>query len=105
LERQGKYLEAVEQWFEDNQAPTALDVCLRNIDNTSRDPRIMNILTGFLWRNLSFGLRTWPKNAGARVDKVLTLLGAISKQNLRVCEKNMASVPNMLLAKWLNLIA
>jgi hypothetical protein len=104
LEREGKYWEAIQQWFEDGQAPAALDVYLRNIDNASRDPSIMNAITRFLWRYLSFGLRTWPKSAGVRVNKILTLLGEMSKQKLRVWEKNMASVSNMLLAKRLNFI-
>jgi hypothetical protein len=103
LERQGQYWEAIQQWLEGNQVPAAMDVHLRHIDDASRDPRIMNALTSFLWRHLSFGLRTWPKSAGVRVDKILELLGALSKQNLGTSEKNMASVSNMLLAKRLNL--
>ena len=105
LERQGKYWEAIKQWSEDGKTPTALDVFLRHITHTSRDPRIMDAITNFLWRNLSFG-RTWPKSAGVRVDKILPLLVAMSKLKLGVREKNMASVvPNRFLSKRLNLIA
>lgn len=104
LEKQGKYWEAIQQWLEDSQVPSAMDVHLRHIDDASRDPRIMNALTNFLWRHLSFGLRTWPKSAGVRVGKIRELLGALSKQNLVTSEKNMASVSNMLLVKKLNLV-
>ena len=106
LERQGKYWEAINQWFEDNEATTALDVFLRHINHTSRDPRIMDVITNFLWQNLSFGRRAWPKSAGVRVNKIYPLLVAMSKQKLRVREKHMASVVhNRFLSKRLNLIA
>ena len=100
LERQGKYWEAITQWFEDNKTPTALDVFLRHINHTSQDPRIMKAITTFLWQNLSFGRRAWPKGAVVRVNKIPPLLVAMSKQKLRVWEQNMASViPNMFLSK------
>ena len=92
LERQGKYWEAIKQWFEDSETPTALDVFLRHINHTSQDSRIMNAITNFLWRNLSFGRRVWPKSTGVRINKILPLLLSMSKQKLRVGGKNMASV-------------
>ena len=98
LERQGKYWAAFKQWFEDGLVSTAFDVHLRHLDHTCRDPSIMNAITKFLWRYLSFGCYTWPNSAGVRVNKIITLLDAISKQKLGGREQNMASVSNMLLA-------
>jgi hypothetical protein len=92
LERQGKYGDAINQYFEDDQTPNALDVFLRHIQSTSRDVAILNTITTFLWRYLSFGRRTWNKSTGVPMSKVVTLLGEALNQNLGKGEYNVVSV-------------
>ena len=105
LERQGKYGEAIKQYFEDDQVTSALDVFLRHIKYTSRDARIMDIIMTFLWRHLSFGRRTWKKSTGVQSEKILKLLDAILDENLGKRENYMASVPYMPVEGLLTLIA
>ena len=91
LERQGRYGEMIKQCFEDDQAPVAFDVFLRHIGSTSRDAAILNTITNFLWRYLSFGRRTWKKCAGVPMSKVVALLGEVLNQNLGERDYNMVS--------------
>ena len=93
LERQGKYGEAIKQYFEDDQVKSALDVFLRHIKYTSRDAGILDVIMTLLWRHLSFDRRTWKKSTGVQSNKILTLLDAILDQNLGKRESYIVSVP------------
>ena len=105
LERQEKYGEAIKQYFEDDQATSALDVFLRHIKYTSRDAGILDIIMTFLWRHLSFGRRTWKRTMGVQSNRILMLLDAILDQNLGERESSMASLPYMLVEDSLTLTA
>ena len=105
LERQGKYGEAIKQYFEDDQVTSALDVFLRHIKYTSRDAGVMDIIMTFLWRHLSFGRRTWKKSTGVQSNKILRLLDAVLDQDLGERENYVASGVFILVEGRLILIA
>jgi hypothetical protein len=72
--RQGKYGEAVRQYFDEDQDPEALDLTLEHIGDVMRDSNALNaIFEKCFWRNLSFGCRGWPEHAGIPSDKILAL--------------------------------
>lgn len=91
LVRQGKYGEAVRQYLDEEQDSEALDLALEHIGDVIRDGNALNaIVENFFWRNLSFGRRGWPENAGIPSDKILALLERT--RNLKMNESDQKMV-------------
>jgi hypothetical protein len=91
LERQGKYEDSIRRRLKDD--PThpsrALDVAFRHISEILGHRDLFDTITDcFLWPFLSFGCRTWPKRSKLPVDKIHTLLEAISSQRLDQRKRN-----------------
>jgi hypothetical protein len=92
LKNQGKYGEAIRQYFDEGQETDGLDLTLEYIGDATRDTETFNALVRrFLWRHLSFGCRGWPESAEAPAGKIQTLLCTMPRAGLHERDQKMVS--------------